>query len=108
MSESLNKLESKLDRMDTKFDKINDRIDSLDRTTVKQQVILEEHMRRAEANEEAVKLLAHNLEMLKEKNTAEFSKINRHTTMVEGVIKFFGALIAVLGAAQVIIGFWSK
>ena len=48
---------AKLDKIDDKLDKVDNRIDKIDVTLGKQEVQLAEHMRRSQANEEAVAIL---------------------------------------------------
>ena len=74
LKESLDKLDGKVDRLDQRLDVISDR--HIANTT-----ILEEHMRRTEANEENIKLLRE-----------EFKPIEKHVHMIHGVLKFFGLL----------------
>lgn len=47
---------------DNKLDKLDERLDSIDRTLVRQQASLEEHMRRSELNEKAVSVITDKLE----------------------------------------------
>jgi uncharacterized coiled-coil protein SlyX len=66
--------------------KIEDRLISIDTTLAKQEVHLQEHMRRSAANERAVELLSQQL-----------SPIKKHVAMLEGSLKFVGILSLVLG-----------
>lgn len=73
-------------KLEEKLDKIDGRLSSIDITLAKQEVNLQEHMRRTQLNEQAI-----------EKITENLIPINKHVTMLEGVLKFFGVL-AVLGS----------
>jgi hypothetical protein len=77
---------NELKKIDEKLEKINDRLGSVDVTLVRQEVNLQEHMRRTELNEIAV-----------EKISQSIIPIYKHINMLEGVLKFFG-LLAVLGS----------
>jgi hypothetical protein len=78
-----------------KLDKLDDRLDSMDKTLVKQEANLAEHMRRTEVLEESVEYI----------RKSELKPIQNHVVMVEGVIKFIGFLSVVLGIIQVVIKF---
>jgi hypothetical protein len=75
-----------LEQLFNKLDKLDERLDSVDRTLIKQEANLEEHMRRSLANEEAVNLLSQQLKPL-----------NKHVIMVESIFKFVGAISVLLG-----------
>lgn len=76
----------KLEKLDEKLEKINERLNSVDITLAKQEVNLQEHMRRTELNEIAV-----------EKISQSIIPIYKHINMLEGILKFFGAL-SILGS----------
>lgn len=54
----------KLDKISVKIDKIADKLTALDVTTIKQQVILNEHIRRTELLEETVKPLSKHVNIM--------------------------------------------
>ena len=70
----------------TKIDRLDSRIDNVDKTLIKQEVSLAEHIRRTELAEEAIKILKSSID-----------PINRHVHMVEGALKMIGGLSILLG-----------
>jgi hypothetical protein len=77
-----------LTRLEGKVDKLDERLDGVDKILVKQQVILDEHMRRTEINEKGLKLMQEQLHPLK-----------RHVDMWAGVgkaIVLLSVLVALL------------
>lgn len=73
-----------MQRIADKLDKIDDRLNSIDKTLAAQHVSIEEHIRRTNLLENDLK------------------PVKRHVTMVEGVLKFLGALAMVAGLIEVI------
>lgn len=73
-------------RLENKVDKILDRVGSIDVTIAKQQVSLNEHIKRTNMLE------------------AELKPIKRHVYMIQGALK----LIAALGAFKVVSVLWPK
>lgn len=75
-----------------KIDRLDSRIDNVDKTLVKQEVSLSEHIRRTELAEEAIKILKSSID-----------PINRHVHMVEGALKMIGGLSLLLGIATTLL-----
>lgn len=74
-------MEQQFDRVNDKLDIISDRIGEIDKTLVRQEGQLAEHMRRSLANEEAVDRIA-----------AELKPVLTHVE----VIKFIGKVIGLI------------
>ena len=78
------------DRIDAKLDKISDHIANIDVTLAKQEVSLSDHIRRTALLEE------------------KLEPIEKHVTMVNGVLKFAGivaAFVAIIeGLLRVFVG----
>ena len=77
-------------KLEEKLDKIDGRLSSIDVTLAKQEVNLQEHMRRTQLNEQAI-----------EKITENLVPINKHVGHVEGAFKVLGMIAT---AAGVIVG----
>lgn len=67
-----------VNRIVGKLDKLDDRLDSVDKTLVKQELNLQEHMRRSDLLEE------------------QMQPLKRHVAIFEAFLKVFGATSAVL------------
>ena len=77
-----------LEKMETKIDGLDSRLDSVDRTLVRQEATLGEHIRRTELAEAGIKTLSQ-----------EIRPIQRHVDVVGGVMKavgFTGVLVSVV------------
>lgn len=72
-------IKSKLDQISEDVSEIKDRMSSIDKTLVKQQVILDEHIRRTSNLEERVEPL------------------ETHKKHFDGVMRFIGGLSVILG-----------
>lgn len=81
-----------LDKLEGKFDSLDARLDSVDKTLVKQEVNLNEHMRRTELAEKQISDIK-----------TELAPIKRHVDMVHGALKLLGILSLAIGAANGII-----
>lgn len=79
---------SEIIRMLDKIDKLDERLDSIDKTLVRQEANLKEHMRRTEQNEIMIQ------EMIE-----QIKPIETHVVMVNGVLKFIGFVSLLLGVA---------
>jgi hypothetical protein len=89
MSEKLIKLEEKLDE---KLDKITDKLNSIDITLVKQEMNLQEHMKRTELAEIS-------LGVLKD----ELKPVQAHVLIMNNIFKVIGVLTTFLGFIGAII-----
>lgn len=69
-----------LNRIELKIDKIDERLNSMDITMVRQQVILEEHIKRSDSNE---KMYIH----MKEK---DIEPLKNDMNQIKGIFKFIG------------------
>ena len=72
---------TKLDKLDEKVDKTNDRLNSMDKTLVKQEENLKEHMRRTDLLENDLK------------------PIKKHVAVMNGAFKALGIIGTVIGIA---------
>lgn len=83
-------IENKLDELDKKlsdkFDRVEARLDSMDKTLVKQEGNLAEHMRRTELAESAITNLDNDLKPIK-----------KHVAMLQGVLKFIALMATIVG-----------
>lgn len=68
-----------LQKMDAKVDKIDDRLTSVDKTLIKQEMNLAEHMRRTDLLE------------------SDLKPVKRHVVMLEGGLKLMGVVSLVIG-----------
>jgi hypothetical protein len=73
-------------RIYEKLDVLDMRLDSMDKTLIKQEINLKEHIRRTEAVE-------NQLEIMKK----EMTPVQKHVAMVEGAFKFLGIISMTLG-----------
>lgn len=73
------------DRLEKKVDKILERVGSIDVTIGKQQVSLDEHIRRTNLLE------------------VELKPVKRHVFMVEGALKLIGVLAALAAIVEVLL-----
>lgn len=84
------------------LDKLDEKLDSVDKTMVKQEENLREHMRRTEILEEQHSVLR--TEAQKQHDTVrsemhdELEPIKAHVQQVKGVSKFLAAALPILGA----------
>lgn len=81
-----------LTRVVEQLDKLDDKLDAVDKTLVKQEENLREHMRRTE-------LLEKQHEMLQSDIHEELEPIKSHINQVKGISKFLAAALPLLGAA---------
>lgn len=86
MARVIDKLEKLDEKMDKKFDRVEERLDSMDKTLVKQEENLKEHMRRTELAERSI-----------EKMDTDLKPIKKHVDMLQGVFKFIGLIATVVG-----------
>ncbi len=89
MDDNFRKLESKLDKLD-------DRLDSVDKTLIRQEENLKEHMRRSVAAEESIQILRE-----------ELKPVQKHMNHMEGALKLLGGITLILAVLEAIrrIGF---
>jgi len=80
-----------LAKIDQKIDGLDSRLDLVDRTLVKQEANLGEHMRRTELAEKAIENVRVDLEPLK-----------KHKAFIEGVLKAIGLITALAAAITVV------
>ena len=73
-------------RIFDKLDILDMRLDSMDKTLTKQEIHLQEHIRRTEA-------LENHLEMIKK----DIAPVQKHVNMVEGAFKLLGVISMALG-----------
>lgn len=78
-------------RIYEKLDILDMRLDSMDKSLIKQEFNLREHMKRSD-----------NLEAMVEKIEDKMIPVEKHVNMMEGVVKFLGLTSLVLG---IILGF---
>lgn len=83
-----------LDRQHQMLLRVEDRLDSIDRTLVRHDENLSEHMRRTELLEQEVKAVR-----------SELEPVEKHVYRLQGVLKFVGVLITIAGiAADIYVG----
>lgn len=80
-----------LNRVIQQLDKLDERLDSIDRTSVKQEENLREHMRRTA-------LLEKQHDMLRTEIHEDLDPIKAHVNQVKGISKFVMAAIPIIGA----------
>lgn len=77
----------KLDKLDNKLDQIEERLSSIDVTLVGQAADLKYHIKRTTLAEERMEHIETQLEPIK-----------KHVAVINGVFKFIGFTVSVLGA----------
>lgn len=80
-----------LNRVIAQLDKLDDKLESVDKTLVKQEENLREHMRRTE-------LLEKQHEQLQSEIHEELEPVKAHVNQVKGIAKFLAAAIPIIGA----------
>ena len=85
-----------LDRIESKVDKLDEKLDSVDKTLVKQEMNLQQHMRRTEIQEES-------LEVLKKYMHNEVEPIKDHIKKVSAITKFMVGAVSALSAIVAIV-----
>lgn len=92
-----------LEKFESKLDALDSRLDSVDKTLVKQELNLNEHMRRTEIAEQ-------NLMHLSQKTEAEIAQIRhdseplkKHVAYMEGALKGIGILATIASFAAAVI-----
>lgn len=84
-------------KFESKIDSLDSRLDSVDKTLVKQEANLGEHMRRTALAEKSIDVVQQDLKPIK-----------RHVAVMEGLLKGFGlfaTLVSVLAGAVKIFSF---
>jgi uncharacterized protein YoxC len=79
-----------LERVVVQLDRLDEKLDDVDRTLIKQEENLREHMRRTE-------LLESQHEMLRSEIHTELTPIKSHINQVKGISKFLAISIPILG-----------
>jgi len=94
-----------LQNLDSKIDKLDSRVDGIDRTLVKTQANLGEHMRRTQLAEE-------NIQLARQESKKDISDLReevkpavRHAVYMEGALKFIGLLATVASIVAVVMQF---
>lgn len=87
----LEKLAEQLEKIDNKLEGVNERLTNLDVTSAKQEVSLENHIRRTEIAEESIEIIR-----------GEMQPIKKHIHMVEGAFKLLGGISLVAGIVRVL------
>jgi chromosome segregation ATPase len=88
MEKPNSQLNSILERIESKVERLDGRLDSVDVKMAEYNAHLGEHMRRSEANEKAVEILA-----------TEFKPVQQHVSLMQSALKFAGWL---LGSGSII------
>jgi hypothetical protein len=89
-------VQDQLNKIESKVDKVVDSINEINITLAKQHVTLQEHMKRSEANEKAVEILATELKEIKNEDIAP---IAGHVIKVELITKIVVWLIGLAATA---------
>lgn len=79
-------MDDKFNKLEGKIDKLDERLDGIDKTLIRQEGHLSEHIRRTGL-----------LETQTERLFDEIKPIKRHVNQIEGVIKFIGFLSIIAG-----------
>jgi biopolymer transport protein ExbB/TolQ len=82
--------DKRFDRLELKIDDISDQLSESNAIQMAHKVILEEHMRRTEANERAIEMLAEDLK-----------PIRKHVNMVQGAAALLGLIATIAGIIAV-------
>lgn len=83
-------MSEKIDRVLEKLDKIDERVDRIDVTLAKQEVVLEEHVRRTD-------LLEGTIQAHEDKIEKELAPIRKHINLVKAVGIIIGGIGGLLG-----------
>lgn len=96
-------INSRMDRVEAKMDAQDARLDSIDRTQIKQEVNIGEHIRRTDLNEEQVKMNKAESDAKIESLRKDQEPLKRHVVIVEGMLKGLGliAMLVSMGAGIV-------
>lgn len=86
------KMDKRLDRLESKMDKTLDSIASMDVTSAENVLSLKEHMRRTALAEDSIELIR-----------SDIKPIQKHVTMVNGILKFIGIVCLILGTIAAIV-----
>jgi hypothetical protein len=88
-------MQEQLDRIEAKVDKLSDQQASHNVTLAEQNIMLQEHMKRSESNERAVKILADEIK----------GPINTRIIKIETILRVIGWIIGLVAASGVAIHF---
>lgn len=83
-------MDEKFQRLENKVDKISENVSSMDKNLAIYNEQLKIHIEGTEQNRESIKFLQTKIE-------AEFKPVNKHINMVEGALKFIGAVAVLVG-----------
>jgi LPS O-antigen subunit length determinant protein (WzzB/FepE family) len=85
-----------LSKLEAKLDKLDERLDAIEKEQIKNNVLLDEHMRRTEIAEQ-------NIEMIRK----DMKPLTSHVSMVKGVGKFIallGTIVGIIGGLFAVFG----
>jgi hypothetical protein len=85
-----------LSRFEKKVDSLDSRLDSVDKTLVKQEANLGEHMRRTELAEKNIEKVQQDSKEAVTKLETEMAPVKKHVAHVEGFLKGIGLLATVV------------
>lgn len=85
-------MSDKIDKVLEKLDKIDERVDRIDVTMAKQEVVLEEHVRRTN-------ILQDRVEKHEAKIEEDLKPIKKHVVMVNAIVKILVAVAGLAGLA---------
>lgn len=89
MKTELNLILSQLSKLGTKIESVDDKLDSVDKTLVKQEENLKEHMRRTDLLEKQHKELDNHVRQ-------EIEPVKKHINQVTGVFKFISIAVPII------------
>lgn len=81
-----------LTRINVQLDKLDEKLDNVDKTLIRQEESLKEHMRRTE-------LLERHYESLQSELHNEVEPIKEHVQQVKGIAKFLSVALPIIAAA---------
>lgn len=96
LAQAIRDLWTKLNEMESKFEK---RLDSIDKTLVRQEAHLEQHIMRTELAEKNLEMLRQELRHSQQQSQDEIQPIKRHVQLMEMGFKITGILVSVAVAA---------
>jgi len=99
VADVLLRIEKSISNIGEDVDDMRKSINSLSITAGKQQVILEEHIRRTEVNEQALKLMEEGHERELDNLNSRVLPLEKHTAMWAGAAKVGAVLVAIITLA---------
>lgn len=89
--------EKRLDKLEERLDEVRSTLHSIDKTLVRQESNLQEHMRRTEIAEESIKYLRSDLRTTRAELVTEIEPIKKHVDGLNYILKVAVALSVLAG-----------